>query len=152
MKPLPNSPRSSMQRLRGVLQQALLDGFQSRLKDKSKIALSEEIVNAILFEIEKWLVEFSSETIDQVAGRLENKIAEIEENLGNLDEDEPLSVQDETIESIRNELEGGNEADKSFTDTVCKVLGGINKDSKLKKFKKYLEKTAKPYKKQKQKE
>ena len=70
-----------MQRLRGVLQQALLDGFQSKL-GQDFAALSEEIVNAILFEIEGWLVEFSSETIDQVAGRLETRLRELEKNLG----------------------------------------------------------------------
>ena len=71
-----------MQRLRGVLQQALLDGFQSKLKDSKNAGFAEEVVNAILLELETWLVDLGSETIDQVAGRLETRLRELEKNLG----------------------------------------------------------------------
>lgn len=72
MKMLPNSPKASVQRLTQVLRQKLVKpgSFRSKLSSAKDRRVSTDIVNEIFDVIDKFLVDFTSEVIDEVCGRV----------------------------------------------------------------------------------
>ena len=103
MKKLPDSPKSSLQRLRPILAGALQNKFSSRLRSKKK-QRSEEIVNTIVFELETYLVDLTSETIDQVSGRLETRLNDLFSSSSSKSSSEKPELQDEDVESVKEDL------------------------------------------------
>jgi len=60
-----DAPDSSMQKLRSILMdRGSLDGFSSKIKDAKTAALSEEIVNFIQLQLENYITDNASETVD----------------------------------------------------------------------------------------
>ena len=139
MNPLPNNPRSSLQRFRSVMTRALMKGFKPKSGGDKLVS---EVVRAITGTLEKHLVDFGSETVDQVCGRLETRLNALQKG---------LTVSDETVEGVRSGLES-EKAEPDLIDAVCKVLNGINKDDKLKGLREYLETDRKNNRKKKKKE
>lgn len=138
MKKLPDSPKSSLQRLRPILAGALQNKFSSRLRSKKK-QKSEEIVNTIVLELETYLVDLTSETIDQVSGRLETRLNEFFSGSGSKNASEKPELQDEDVEAVKEDLSSSaQEGDSDLIDAICRVLNGINKENKLKNLRKYL--------------
>lgn len=55
---------ASMEKFRSILAGGLNNGFSSANKDAKSAALSEEIVNVVVAEIEKYLADILSMTVD----------------------------------------------------------------------------------------
>jgi hypothetical protein len=56
---------SSVQKVRAVLsERGMLEGFTSSIKDEKTARVSEEIVNFISLQLEQYLTDNASETID----------------------------------------------------------------------------------------
>lgn len=111
----------------------MLDGFTSSLKDGKTAAASEEIVNAISLHLEQYLADNASEVIDQVSGRIQAKLDDLGES--------GVSVSDEAIEKIKNELEPVKEAGEGKDDVLQKIVEVLNSiGPKIKNFKDFIEK------------
>ena len=126
---------SSVQKVRAVLsERGMLDGFTSSLKDNKTAKVSEEIVNFISNQLEQYLASNTSETIDQVSGRIQSKLDDLNES--------GISITDTAIEKIKQVLSDNNAdetSDHSFDDIsekVVQILNGVG--SKISKFKDFL--------------
>ena len=127
---------SSVQKVRAVLsERGMLEGFTSSIKDEKTAQVSEEIINFISLQLEQYLTDNASETIDQVSGRIQAKLDDLNET--------GVSVSDEAIEKIKQFLPD-NKTDKSSNDiseNIIQILNGIG--FKIAKFKKFISKTDK---------
>ena len=117
---------ASYAKLKAVLAEgasaSAVTGFKSSLPKKSQVLtrqLSEEVVHVLLEEIMQFVMHMTSASIDQVSGRLEEKLALLGED--------GLMLSDETVQKIKDALSGIQGASSS----VAQVLNGLGKDKRL---------------------
>lgn len=115
---------ASYAKLKAVLAEgaSAVAGFKSSLPKKSQVLtrqLSEEVVHVLLEEIRQFVMHMTSASIDQVSGRLEEKLALLGED--------GLMLSDETVQKIKDALSGIPGASSS----VAQVLNGLGKDKRL---------------------
>ena len=115
---------ASYAKLKAVLAEgaSAVAGFKSSLPKKSQVLtrqLSEEVVHVLLEEIMQFVMHMTSTSIDQVSGRLEEKLALLGED--------GLMLSDETVQKIKDALSGVPGASSS----VAQVLNGLGKDKRL---------------------
>ena len=97
-------------------------GFKSSLPVKSQLMtrqLSDEVVHTLLDEIMQFVMHMTSASIDQVSGRLEEKLALLGE--------EGLVLSDETVQKIKDALSDVPGA----SSAVAQILNGIGKSGRL---------------------
>lgn len=125
---------ASVQKVRAVLQErGMLDGFTSSVKDAKTAAVAEEIVNTISLHLEQYLASNAAEAIDQVSGRIQAKLDDLDES--------GVSISDEAIEKIKNELESVKGAGEGKDDILQKIVEVLNSiGPKIKNFKDFIEK------------
>ena len=115
---------ASYAKLKAVLAEgaSAVAGFKSSLPKKSQVLtrqLSEEVVHVLLEEIMQFVMHMTSASIDQVSGRIEEKLALLGED--------GLMLSDETVQKIKDALSGIQGASSS----VAQVLNGLGKDKRL---------------------
>ena len=110
-------------------------GFKSEMLDKSqkiKIkALSEEVVHILLDEIMNFVMHMSSATIDQISGRIQSKLTNINQT--------GLMLSDETIQKIKDALSEIPGASGS----VAQVLNNVGKETKINDLEDFFDSTEK---------
>lgn len=97
-------------------------GFKSSLPKKSQVLtrqLSEEVVRVLLEEIMQFVMHMTSASIDQVSGRLEEKLALLGE--------EGFALSDETVQRVKDALSDVPGA----SSPVAQILNGLGKDKCL---------------------
>lgn len=111
---------ASYAKLKAVLAEgaSAVAGFKSSLPKKSQVLtrrLSEEVVHVLLEEIMQFVMHMTSASIDQVSGRLEEKLAALGED--------GLMLSDETVQKIKGALAGLPGA----SSAVAQALNGLGK-------------------------
>ena len=90
---------SSAQKIRAVLQQrGTFGSFTSGIRDKNTAEISQEIVDFITGQLERYLAENAIETIDQISGRIQSKLEELDAS--------DISVSDDTVKKLKDIFSG----------------------------------------------
>lgn len=121
---------ASINKLRAIFQQGFKVVKSSQLQSDKK-DLVNEITNEILQQIEEYLVDINNVTIDQVCGRIENKIENFDIYDVQLDDDSLTAIKkciDENINVVNKQNETINnkiiESEKIIENNNADVING----------------------------